>query len=92
MPTPTELKAQFAAVFVEMDARPRPLKLTLAGVDGMTLDLVDGEPVFSDGAEQAKASFRRRWLAEHEVPLVLRSGMKLRLLPTSGNRVKVRVG
>lgn len=91
MLTPVELKEQFAAVFVEMDAHPRLLKLTLEGVDGMTLDLVDGEPVFSDGATTAKASFRKRWLAEHEVPLALKSGLKLKLVPTSGNRVKVRI-
>ena len=91
MLTPSELKEQFAAVFVEMDARPRPLVLTLAGVDGLSIDLVDGEPVFCASDERAAASFRRRWLAEHTVPLVLRSGMKLKLTPTSGNRVKVRI-
>ncbi len=90
MLTPAELKNQFAAVFAEMDANPRPLKLTLTGVEGFTIDLVDGEPVFLTADERAEACFRRRWLAEHEVPLRLRSGMKLKLLPTSGNRVKVR--
>ena len=90
MLTPSELRAQFAAVFAEMDANPRPLKLTLAGVEGFAVDLEDGEPVFLAGGERAAARFRRRWLAEHEVPLRLRSGMKLKLVPTSGNRVKVR--
>ena len=90
MLTPSELKDQFAAVFVEMDAHPRPLKLKLAAVDGMSVDIIDGEPVFCAGAERAKACFRKRWLAEHAVPLALKSGMTIKLLPPSGNRVKVR--
>ena len=91
MPKPAELKEQFAAVFVEMDANPRPCALKLEGVEGLSVDLVDGEPVFRAGADSAKACFRKRWLAEHPFPLALRSGMKLKLVPTSGNRVKVRV-
>jgi hypothetical protein len=91
MLTPAELRDQFAAVFAEMDARPRRLTLPLAGVEGFAVDLVDGEPVFRAGAEEARGRFRRRYLAEHDVPLRLRSGMKLKLIPTSGNRVKVRV-
>ena len=91
MLTPSELKDQFAAVFAEMDANPRQLKLTLADVDGLSVDLVDGEPVFIAAESRVKACFRKRWLAEHVVPLALRSDMKLKLIPTSGNRVKVRV-
>ncbi len=94
MPTAAEkVRAFFAEVFADLDARPRPLKvkLVLENIPApCRLDLVDGEPVFSASGDVAPASFRHRYLAEHPVPLNLLPGLKMRFIPTSGNRVKVR--
>ena len=93
--TPEEYRDFFAGVFAELDARPRRTGVRFAAEE-LTIDLVDGEPVFImpvDGiVRRARASFRRRWLAEHPVPLRLtgRREHVFKLLPASGNRVKVR--
>lgn len=96
-PSPAQLKDCFAEVFAVLDLSPRPLFLTLdarnASGAAVSIDLADGEPVFRiDGRRSAKANFRRRWLAEHPVPLDLRDGRcQLVLEPTTGNRVRVRL-
>ena len=88
--TPRAFREFFAEVFARLDAVPkRSVMKLLKG--GVTVDLVDGEPCFvaPDGS-RAQAKFRRRWLAEHSVPLALRAGDRLTFVPTAGNRVKVR--
>ncbi len=94
MTTAEKVKAFFAEIFSDLDAWPRPLKIRLA-LEGVSapcrLDLMNGEPVFSVGDETAPACFRHRWLAEHPVPMNLLPGMKMMFVPTSGNRVKVRL-
>ena len=80
----------FAELFARLDAVPkRQVVKLLKG--GCTLDLVQGEPKFiaADGS-CAQAAFRRRYLAVHPVPLSLRAGDRLTLVPTTGNRVMVR--
>ena len=84
------LKAQFAEVFADLDACPRRVAFAVYA-EGFTLDLPDGEPVFARGASAAPANFRGRWLAEHPVPLTLRRKATFTLVPTTGNRVKVRI-
>ena len=84
------LKAQFAEVFADLDAVPRPVRFPVRA-EGFTLDLVDGEPRFERGKTAAQANFRGRWLAEHPVPLTLKRKATFALAPTTGNRVKVRV-
>ena len=84
------LRDQFAEVFADLDAYPRPVTFPVyAG--GFTLDLVDGEPRFTHGGAAAQANFRGRWLAEHPVPLTLKRKAAFSLVPTTGNRVKVRI-
>ena len=96
-PHPAELKAYMAQVFASLDERPRALLLDIDVANergaSVSIDLVDGEPVFIvDGHKGVKANFRRRWLAEHPVPLVLRRGRcRLVLEPTTRNRVRVRL-
>ena len=88
--TPEEYRAFFAEVFAALDASPRKMKVKVFG-EGLTIDLVDGNPVFKTADGFAKADFRLRWLAEHPVPLVLRKTSVFTFVPTTGNRVKVRV-
>lgn len=91
------LKVYIAKVFAELDARPRKLLLTLDVRNDrkavFTVDYEKGEPVFAvDGVDSVRASFRGRYLAEHDVPLKLPVSKvsKFVLTPTSGNRIKVR--
>ena len=88
--TAEEFRAFFAEVFAALDATSRIVKVKVSG-EGLQIDLVDGEPVFSVGGGLAKACFRRRWLAEHPVPVKLGRTSVFTFVPTSGNRVKVRV-
>jgi len=96
------LKGFFADVLVTLDAHPRQVDVRVSLSDGpdAVIDLADGNPVFGvltggghAAAEVLAASdFRRRWLAEHPVPLVLRAARttRLRFIPTDANRLKVR--
>ena len=89
-PAPGKFRSFFAEVFATLDARPRRAVVKLLE-GGVTVDLVEGNPVFSDGrGESAAADFRRRWIAEHPVPMKLSRGDCLTFTPASGNRVKVR--
>ena len=88
--TPEEYRAFFAEVFSALDATPRLIKVKVFA-EGLTIDLVDGDPVFKTVGGSAKADFRLRWLAEHQVPLTLGKKSVFTFVPTTGNRVKVRV-
>jgi hypothetical protein len=98
-PSPEFLRRCFAEVFASLDANPRLLIVDVyaecESLSEVVVTMVDGNPVFIiDGNGVTCADFRRRWLAEHPVPLVFRRRGVTRLLmsPTSGNRVKVRLG
>lgn len=91
------LKLYMAKVFAELDARARELLLSIDVRNDcgalFTIDYEKGEPVFAvEGVDSVSASFRGRYLAEHQVPLRLPTDKvsKFVLTPTSGNRIKVR--
>ena len=89
--TPGELRDQFAALFADLLENPREVKVPVYA-PGFTLDLVEGEIVFRlEGHRAAKGTFGRRWLAEHPVPLRLGRKTVFKFIPTTGERVKVRV-
>lgn len=91
--TPEEYREFFAAVFAEMDACPRRTGVRFVA-EALDIDFRDGNPVFvMPGQKPVIGDFRRRWLPEHPVPLVLRGRRPhvLELVPTSANRVKVRL-
>ncbi len=88
--TPGECRAFFAEVFAALDATPRLMKIKVFA-EGLTIDLVEGNPVFKTAGGSAKADFRLRWLAEHPVPITLGKKSVFTFVPTTGNRVKVRV-
>lgn len=93
--TPAFLGRCLAEVFASLDEHPRRLgvKIELPPGTEMRLDLRQGElfvAIAHHGSRQMH--YRRRWLAEHPVPLKTnRAGrLYLTLIPTTGNRVKVR--
>lgn len=96
-PSPDFLRDCFAAVFASLDERPRRLLVDVyaeneAGAE-VLMSFVDGNPVFIiEGRGLSAADFRRRWIAEHPVPLVFRTEGPTRLVmtPVDANRVKVR--
>ena len=97
-PSPQDLMGYFAEVFASMDERPRQLRLEIVaeneGERKISIGYEAGDPVFIvEGEKPAYADFRRRWIAEHPVPIVLKPHGRTRfwLIPTTGNRVKVRL-
>ena len=97
-PSPEFLRDCFAQVFASLDERPRPLEVDVyvecESLSEVAITLVDGNPVFIiDGRGVKCADFRRRWLAEHPVPLVLRrrGATRLYMESATGNRIKVSV-
>ena len=96
-PAPGELRRCFAAILSELDARPRPLRVRVetANAEGAAASLdfdAEGRVVFGvTGRKNAVADFRRRWLADHPVPLALGPRpVTLLFEPVSGNRVRIR--
>jgi len=97
-PSPEFLRDCFAAVFASLDERPRRLLVDVyaeyeSGAEAL-MSFVDGNPVFVvEGRGVCAADFRRRWIAEHPVPLVFRrkGPTRLLMLPADANRVRVRL-
>lgn len=92
--SPQWLATALAEIFASLDAMPRELRVEvdMGAARGYTVNLVDGNPVFEAPRQiSAQPNFRGRWLAEHPIPLSLEGRMILRFLPTTGNRVKVRL-
>ena len=89
--TPEEYRDFFAEVFADLDGNPRRTGVRFKA-DELTINVVEGNPVFIVGDAESVADFRGRWLPEHPVPLRLHGPKThvLRLVPTTGNRVKVR--
>ena len=90
--TPEEYRDFFAEVFADLDGNPRETGVRFKA-DDLTIDLVNGNPTFRIGNAECTADFRGRWLPEHPVPLRFHGSKThvLRFVPTTGNRVKVRM-
>ncbi|MBP5285862.1 MAG: hypothetical protein ILO34_07140 [Kiritimatiellae bacterium] len=81
-----------SGVFASMAERPRAIAATvdLRGAGELSLDLKDGEiEVSGADGERARRDFRRRWLAEHPVPLKLGGRTELKMEPAGGGRTRV---
>ncbi len=96
-PAPGALKGYFAEIFASLDAQPRPLLVTVKAHNDrgarVSVAFKDGNPVFRiEGRKDVPADFRGRWLPEHPVPFYFPEygTCTLALIPTTGNRVKVR--
>ena len=92
-PAAAFLRACFASVLASLDERPRRILVDVCAGPSASIDFGNGQPLFRVGKGEAQADFRGRWLPEHPVPLALSPAGATRLLfvPTSGNRVKVRL-
>ncbi|MBQ7234302.1 MAG: hypothetical protein IJS36_02725 [Kiritimatiellae bacterium] len=96
-PSPEFLRKCFAAVFASLDERPRRLLVDVhvkneSGAAAL-MSFVDGNPVFIvEERGISAADYRRRWIAEHPVPLEFRASEPTWLVmePVDANRVKVR--
>lgn len=88
--TAEEFRDFFAEVFATMDAEPvsRRFKVRSAGLE---IGYEDGDPVFTVAGRSVRADFRRRWLPEHPVPVRPGRNSVFSFIPTTGNRVKVRI-
>ena len=98
---PAAIAGCFAAIARSLDARPRKLSLTLDSSVPVSLDIDGGSGDFVVSANGARHRFslRRRWLAEHSVPLEFgpdsdgrKRIIRLKIDPTTGNRFRVSDG
>ena len=96
-PSPEFVRNCFAEVFASLDERPRRLKVEVFAENELgaevLMSFVDGNPVFIvEGRGICAADFRRRWIAEHPVPLSFKGKgpTKLEMTPVDANRVRVR--
>lgn len=95
-PSPAELRGYFAEVLASLDGNPRELLVSVHTANdrgaAASIEFSEGEPVFCiEGRTPAKAEYRKRWIAEHPVPLKLRPhGTLLVFAAKDGGRVVVR--
>ena len=98
---PADIAGCFAEIARSLDARPRKLSLTLDSSVPVSLDIDGGSGDFVVSANGARHRFslRRRWLAEHSVPLEFgpdsdgrKRIIRLKIDPTTGNRFRVSDG
>ena len=90
-PDPEAVAGYFAAVLRRLDSHPEPMKISVEAPRGVSLDIDPADGAFLvrvAGRGVARRDFRRRWIAEHAVPLPL--GATFLAVPTGGNRVRVR--
>ena len=101
-PDPAAIAGYLAEVACRMDERPEPMLVTFDSPEGVSVDLErDGRLVVRvDGRRPKHLDLRRRWIADHPVPLSLsarpffhffRRRLRLVFTPTSGNRFRVRL-
>ena len=87
---PAQCHKFFAEVFSQLDAVPVKCRVKVVA-EGLEIGFAGGNPVFRVGDETVVANFRGRWLPEHPVPVVLGKSAVFTFVPTTGNRVKVRI-
>ena len=90
--TSEKVRSYFAEIFSSLDAAPRVLVVKIFPPSGgLIIDFEEGNPIFEVvGRKCAKADFRRRYIAEHPVPLKLKRKKTLLFTSTTSNRVRVR--
>ncbi len=90
-PQPKDIAGYFAAVARRLDERPEPMRLTIEAPRGTEMDIDrEGRLVFRvPGRRPAPLDIRRRWIAEHPVPLDLGGGAVLLITPVDANRFRV---
>lgn len=101
-PDPRRLAEYFATVAMSMDERPRRMRLTVDARNSggmkveLDMDRTGAMLVNVEGRRRRRLDLRRRWIADHPVPLCLwsrrhpRRLKRLYLDPVEGNRFRVR--
>ena len=100
-PDPSAIAGYLAEIACRMDERPEPMRVTFNAPEGVELDLDDDGllVVRSAGYAPKRVDLRRRWIADHPVPLKLserpflrffRRRARLDLIPTTANRFHAR--
>lgn len=97
-PSPRHFAECLAAVAARMDERPEHMRVVIRGAARgglpVVMDSTDGGAAFriTSGAHRPhRLDLRRRWIAEHPLPLVVRPGRPtvLYLTPVDANRFRV---
>jgi len=97
-PSPDHFAECLAQVAARLDERPEPMRLVIRGAAKgglpVIMDSADSGAAFriTCGAHRARRlELRRRWIAEHPLPLVVRPGKPtvLYITPVDSNRFRV---
>jgi len=90
-PRPKDVAGFFAAVARRLDERPEPMRIEVQAPRGVELDIDrEGRLIFRvHGHRPATLDLRRRWIADHPVPLDLGGRTVLRVTPVDSNRFRV---
>lgn len=97
-PSPEHFAECLAQVAARLDERPERMRLVISGAAKgglpVVMDSVDSGAAFriACGAHRPRRlDLRRRWIAEHPLPLVIRPGRPtvLYVTPAGGNRFRV---
>ena len=97
-PSPRHFAECLAQVAARLDERPERMRLVIRGADAggmpVVLDSVDGGAAFritSGTHRPRRLDLRRRWIAEHPLPLEIRPGkpVVLYITPVDANRFRV---
>ena len=90
-PRPKDIAEYFAAVARRLDEHPEPMRLVVEAPRGVAMDIDrEGRLVFRvPGRRPAPLDVRRRWIADHSVPLDLGGRTVLMVKPVDANRFRV---
>ena len=90
-PRPKDIAGYFAAVARRLDERPEPMRIVVEAPRGVAMDIDrEGRLVFIvPGRRPARLDIRRRWIADHAVPLGLAGRTVLVVRPVDANRFRV---
>lgn len=89
---PEEIAGYFMELARRLDGYPRKMRLIVESSVPVILDFdpKDGNPAVSVGSVRCKFDLRRRWLAEHPVPMEFgEHPVELLIDPIDGNRFRV---
>ena len=90
-PRPKDIAEYFAAVARRLDEHPEPMRLVVEAPRGVVMDIDrEGRLVFKvPGRRPVPLDIRRRWIADHPVPLDLGGRTVLIVKPVDANRFRV---
>ena len=90
-PEPKEIAGYLAEIAARLDERPERMRVRFVSPCGVSLDIVsDGRlSICVAGRRPYRFSLRRRWIADHSVPLELKDAVLL-VDPVDAGRFRVR--